>query len=567
MSFTTSERELLRTLYDEVRTKGAYPTIEVFRARAGKAAFDSLGERGFICIAVGHAQLRLRGLRAVGTKEAADDLGEIARVWAALQQGSMAEHDQQGLVKQLAPSDAVQRFQMREVDAARQLTFLEERLYTTGQSQAFWDESTGLIRRLVYIEDKLLKAAPPYVQPEEPQQGEAQGSPVVFPILNQLSADGYRALDRFSSSFGHLLVIIGANASGKSSLFDLLRFLSFASTSPLPPELDPSSAGRTLFHAGGPERIHVELVVFLERFLSLSYSLSISGPIGSPKVTVEDLVRVSDADGEPQIFITTSSSTERTVERAIDRYVDGELWSLAPNELTLRRTLDPTLVTASAFQRYISSWRFYTGFDTGPRSAVRRPTLIETAPQLASDGANLSAVLFWMMTEHREAWEELELRLRAAVPGFSSLHVKARGGAGTVLGIWREEGVTGELTLADLSDGTLHLLCWAALCLSPEPPPLVCIDEPEIGLHPRALPVVASLLRALATRTQVLVATHSPYLLAQFDLDQIAVMKKEGGKAVFRRPADQEGLRREIEELGGEELARMHVSDELEARS
>jgi predicted ATPase len=563
MSFTTSERELLRTLYDEVRTKGAYPTIEVFRARAEKAAFDSLGERGFISTAVGRVQLRLRGLRAVGTKAAADDLGEIARVWAALQQASVPKRGRQRFVGELAPSDAVQRFAMREADVARQLTFLEECLSI---EHLLWDESTGLIKRLVYTDHKILGSAPLHVQPEEPQDQE-QGSPAFFPTLDRCSVDGYRALDGFSSGFGHLLVIIGANASGKSSLFDLLRFLSFASTSPLPPEIDPSSAGRTLFHAGGPESIHLQLVVSLERFLQLNYKLSISGPIGSPQITEEVLARVGAVPGERQSFITTTSPTRRLVWRAIGRHLDGEVWSLPPNELALRRTLDPTLVTASAFQRYISSWRFYTGFDTGPRSAVRRPTLIETAPQLASDGANLSAVLFWMMTEHREAWEELELRLRAAVPGFSSLHVKARGGAGTVLGIWREEGVTGELTLADLSDGTLHLLCWAALCLSPEPPPLVCIDEPEIGLHPRALPVVASLLRALATRTQVLVATHSPYLLAQFDLDQIAVMKKEGGKAVFRRPADQEGLRREIEELGGEELARMHVSDELEARS
>jgi predicted ATPase len=135
-----------------------------------------------------------------------------------------------------------------------------------------------------------------------------------------------------------------------------------------------------------------------------------------------------------------------------------------------------------------------------------------------------------------------------------------------VMGSWREAGVDGELTFADLSDGTLRFLCWATLCLSRKAP-LVCIDEPEIGLHPRVLPVLAGLLRQASTESQLLVATHSPYFLSQFSLEEIAVMKKVDGRAVFARPASNEALRREIEELGSSELVRQHISDELEVRS
>jgi predicted ATPase len=81
------------------------------------------------------------------------------------------------------------------------------------------------------------------------------------------------------------------------------------------------------------------------------------------------------------------------------------------------------------------------------------------------------------------------------------------------------------------------------------------------------LPVLAGVLRLASARSQILVATHSPYFLSQFQLDEIAVMKKEDGKAVFRRPATSESLRQEIEELGSESLALMHISDELETRA
>ena len=90
----------------------------------------------------------------------------------------------------------------------------------------------------------------------------------------------------------------------------------------------------------------------------------------------------------------------------------------------------------------------------------------------------------------------------------------------------------GELTLADLSDGTLRLLCLAALCLSPRKAPLVGLDGPELGLHPRVLPVLAELLRRAATGSQLLVATQSPALLAGLPPEAVAVMKKVDGRAV-----------------------------------
>jgi predicted ATPase len=242
-------------------------------------------------------------------------------------------------------------------------------------------------------------------------------------------------------------------------------------------------------------------------------------------------------------------------------------WTVPLNELALRRALDPNLVPLNNFHDYVTEWRFYSGFDVGMASAIRRPVMSEPNPILKEDGSNLSAVLFHLKSEHPEVWEELETHLRSAIPSFQSLTVKPRGGPGTVIGIWREAGVKGELTLADLSDGTLKFLCWATLCLAPRKAPLICIDEPELGLHPRVLPVLAGLLRQAAADSQLLVATHSPYFLSQFSLEEIAVMKKVEGRAVFARPASNEALRREIEELGSGELARLHISDELEVRS
>jgi len=390
--------------------------------------------------------------------------------------------------------------------------------------------------------------------------------------LSQLQVSGYRALEHFNAQLTPLTVIIGANGTGKSSLFDLLAFTSFAVENPIPPEFDPRSVGKSLFHLGGPESIRLRLHVLRGTARPLLYDLKLNGPIGRPQVISERLISLSrDADGkEKEAF--TFLDFERGmggVRSAWHLRTDkhAEEWTLPTNELALRRSLSPTLATVNEFREYVASWKLYPGFDVGMAAAIRRPVLVEPDPILREDGSNLSAVLFHLMTEHREAWGELETHLRSAIPSFQSLNVKSRGGPGTVMGIWREEGVNGELTLADLSDGTLKFLCWSTLCLSPNKPQLICIDEPELGLHPRVLPVLAGLMRQASTESQLIVATHSPYFLSQFSLEEIAVMKKEEGHAVFARPASNEALRHEIEELGTGELARLHINDELEVRS
>jgi predicted ATPase len=391
--------------------------------------------------------------------------------------------------------------------------------------------------------------------------------------LSSLRVSGYRALERFDAQLEPLTVIIGANASGKSSLFDLLALISFAAVNPLPPELDPRSIGKTLFYVGGPESIELGLQVTRGEARPLRYQVKLSGPVGHPRVVSERLESLqTDAEGRTSEAFTflefeSGRGSLQSVVRVRETSSPPTPWTLPPNELALRRSLDPTYSTLNEFREYVSGWKFYAGFDVGMAAAIRRPVFTEPEPVLKADGSNLSAVLFHLMTEHPDQWGELETHLRSAVPSFQSLNVKSRGGPGTVMAVWREQGLKGELTLADLSDGTLKFLCWATLCLSPRKPPLVCIDEPELGLHPRVLPVLAGLMRQAATETQLLVTTHSPYFLSQFSLEEIAVMKKVEGRAVFARPASNEALRQEIEELGSGELVRLHISDELEARS
>jgi predicted ATPase len=118
-----------------------------------------------------------------------------------------------------------------------------------------------------------------------------------------------------------------------------------------------------------------------------------------------------------------------------------------------------------------------------------------------------------------------------------------------------------------MSDGSLRLLCWLTLSLSPNLPPLICIDEPEVGLHPRALSTLAGLFKIASARSQLLMSTQSPYFLSQFSPKDIAVMRKHAGRVSLVRGATSQVLAREFSEWGGEALARMFISEELEVLS
>lgn len=554
-------RVLLEEILRHAIERGHGPRTQAFRIQheSDRLLLDAMLQERLLSIDSGMYRLTLAGLQSLASKAARAELQGCDDLL-----GHLKNLYRQGHTGRWTNTQIAQLADESVKDVARWLSYLADlRLFGSLTT----DPDTGFVA-VVEPSELILDAEVPEIDVGRQSHALGDTSGRKAKIV-KIEIQGYRAFRKLTADPKDLTVLIGANAAGKSTLFDFLRFISFAANNPLPPEIDPRSTGRMLFHAGAAERLRFALVIDLSQRKPVQYDVEIAGPIGSPRVTSERLATtepLSANEKAPFIFLDFHAG-RGVVRDQIQRKLTRPEWTVQPNELALRRALDPTLFTLSSLQAFVTSWRFYSGFDVSGSASVRRPAPTEPNPTLAEDGANLSAVLFWLMTEHGDVWSELETHLRSAIPGFRSIGVKAQGGPGTVIGVWREQGVNGELTLADLSDGTLRLLCWAVLCLSPTPPAVVCIDEPELGLHPRTLPIVAGLLRFASSQSQILVATHSPYFLSQFSLDEIAVMKKEEGQAIFTRPGTSKALRRELEEVGGEALVKLHITDELEVRS
>jgi len=287
------------------------------------------------------------------------------------------------------------------------------------------------------------------------------------------------------------------------------------------------------------------------------------GPVGRTHVSFERVQTAPPPGINPYLFMNVKERRGLIQDPESKKLKAQEIALKRPNQLALSAITNPAMVTLYSLREYIRNWRFYSSFNIA-NDRIRKSVPIEQEPVLREDAGNLSSLLHYLMTEHRSAFEELQEHLRLAIPGFKGLTVKARGGPGEIMAFCQEEGVTNELSLADLSDGILRLICWIVLSVQPNPPSLICIDEPDQGVHPRTLPILAGLFEKACERTQILLATHSSYFLMQFDISRISIMRKENGEAKFIKAKDSKILQANLEDFGPAEIEAMHRSDELE---
>ena len=170
-----------------------------------------------------------------------------------------------------------------------------------------------------------------------------------------------------------------------------------------------------------------------------------------------------------------------------------------------------------------SGIRIYRDWTFGRGASVRQPQPADlTGGWLLPDSQNLAIVLNHL--QQQGVWGQIEERLTRLYPRFQRIHFQVVGG--TVQLAFQEKGLTAPISAVRVSDGTLHYLALLAVLLNPDPPPIVCLEEPELGLHPDMIPDLAELLQDAATRCQIFVTTHSELLVSALAPDQVIVCER-----------------------------------------
>jgi predicted ATPase len=170
------------------------------------------------------------------------------------------------------------------------------------------------------------------------------------------------------------------------------------------------------------------------------------------------------------------------------------------------------------------AWKFYHANSMNlEQIRLSDPKLGQSDSFVSPTGENLALVLFNLIQEEFEFDDSLNATIKDILPNTRRIRASPLGRY-TLTVEWYVEGCSEPFFLSDMSDGTVRMLCWAVILHSPRPPALIFIDEPEIGIHPAWMPILADWIKRAAQKTQVIVTTHSPDLLDHFT-DQL----DEGG--------------------------------------
>ena len=338
-------------------------------------------------------------------------------------------------------------------------------------------------------------------------------------LLKRLQLTNLLSFKKTSVDLRQLNVLIGPNAVGKSNLIEAVSLLQAAPTS-LSQEMLRGGGVRQWLSLGGgiPSPIgSLECEVRLasgRQVGDLSYRLEFSEDANGFVILGESLTHDGreSSSSNPDVYFHRSYNSADFGPKALELLpsISGSV-TVSPGESILaqfKNPLDPTPITnlGSHFTRI----RIFREFRTSVGSQARYGVSTNISKDFLSDGAdNLALVL------HELDFQGVHERIRSYLNRFCDRFddVKVRVGAGLAQTFLREHGLADFLSAMRMSDGTLKFLCLLVVLFNPQPPPLICLEEPELGMHPDALKLIAEVLIEASQRVQLIVTTHSDALI------------------------------------------------------
>jgi predicted ATPase len=355
-------------------------------------------------------------------------------------------------------------------------------------------------------------------------------------VLSRLVVQGYRSVRALTLALGPVTVILGENGTGKSNLYHAVKLLQHAAMGRLSRALADEGGMPSVLWAGERDRGPVRLVV-QATVDAWTYHLALGLPQGGhslfvldPEVKEERLEIPVPKRKRPLALLERgcASATMRDEQGATDTYP----FQLAIGESVLSQLSDPRRYPELHTLREIFlRWRFVHQFRTDPEAPARQPAFPVRTWRLAEDGRDLPCALQTVVENGQD--QLLSELVDEAFPGCR-LEIQDIGGRLALA--WSAPGLRRPLSGQELSDGTLRYLCLAAALLSPQPPPLLALNEPENSLHPSVLPALARLCEHASRKSQLWVTTHSAelarHLEDQTELTLVRLVKEGGATAL-----------------------------------
>src|SRR5829696_812307 len=294
-------------------------------------------------------------------------------------------------------------------------------------------------------------------------------------MIETITVEGFLSIRSASVELGNLNLLIGANGSGKSNFVSALELLGRIVDEDLALYVGRRGGAAALLHRGTEP---TDKIVLDLEFPPNGYRAALVSAAGDEVVFAEEQIRFQGTD-YPAPWIDRLGSGQR--------------------ETRLNQHLTQGQAVAAYVVHVLRGCRVFHFHDTSAGAPVKRRADVANNRGLAADALNLAPFLRRIRDDHPADYERIRSVVRQVAPFFRDFVLEEE--QQTMRLRWRQVGVDGDFGADALSDGTLRFICLATLLLQPEPPPLIVLDEPELGLHPYAIVVLAGLLRSASSRS------------------------------------------------------------------
>ncbi len=388
-------------------------------------------------------------------------------------------------------------------------------------------------------------------------------------ILKAVQISGFRSIERTEFLLGRLNVLIGANGAGKSNLISFFKLLYEMRHGRLQNFVGNWGADALLF-CGGKITKRIEACL---RFKD-GETGNVIYRVGLTHTATDSLLL------EQEGAIPEGLTPEETVEFS-GRKMHGSYGEISVNAsrgdigvtpesnlaVAIKDWRDRDAVSQAAARagemvvRNVQNWGIFHFQDTSSTAGIRRRCYMQDNQRLRPDGSNLAAILRKLHEGDGAAYRRIRETIQQIAPWFSNFVLEPiKPNETDVMLNWRDRYSDNVFGPHQLPDGALRAMALITLLLQPEKalPSLIVIDEPELGLHPAAIVVVAGLMKAASLHSQIIVATQSVTLLEEFDAADVIVVDRDDGKSTFTRQ-DPERLKDWLEEYSLGELWQKNV--------
>ena len=338
--------------------------------------------------------------------------------------------------------------------------------------------------------------------------------------LSHLKIKGFKSIRELDLPLKSLNVLIGANGAGKSNLITFFKMLYALIQRELQLHVAKFGGVDSFLYYGRKETAALSANLY---FGSNCYGFDLEPTVDNKFLFVKEFLHIHNAP-----INWGGSHTE----------------SLAHKDKIVSRLTDCAV---------------YHFQDTSDTANVKRLQAINDNVKLRHDASNLAAFLYKLKKTYPKHYELILNTIRQVAPFFGHFHLRAYPENPQKIQLeWTEKGSDYPFIANDLSDGTLRFMCLATLLLQPKLPSIVLIDEPELGLHPYAISILAGLFRVASQRCQLIISTQSLNFVDEFEVDDVIVVDRENGQSVFRRLSEKK-LKSWLEEYSLGELWEQNV--------